>query len=543
MSKVKIIDKKSEKNIKKEREFLSYLHHPFIINMKYSFQDFENLYLVMDLLKGGDLRYHINKKKKFTETQTKFFISCLILGLEYIHKNNIIHRDIKPENLVCDEKGYIRITDFGIAKIRKNNNSNDTSGTPGYISPEVLLGKNHSFNVDFFAIGIMGYEFMMGTRPYLGKNKREIKNAILRKQAKISEYDLPLGWSLDSMKFINECLKRKECKRLGFNNGILELKFHPWFNDFDWEKLLNKKIEAPFIPGNDENYDKKYCETPDKISLKTIERYNKYKQRDDYNILFKGYTFIFFDEDENLSKNKSNNFVSKSSINDNSTFYNNNSVYSSNNGFNHKKNEKTFKNKFNTKIKSNNLKSINDLLIVNDSKKNLFNTIKKNEFKNNIEKIQNNKSESVKNFIKKNNNSSLENSLQNLKHYDSDKNFNNKNNFKKTIYNYNNKILNDNISRRQTLYLPILNLSNYTGFNFWNINERLKLKNKKLKVRNKILSNPSDLNKLSNHYKGSESQISINSKKFNSINKDNSLSLKKTQFNFISNNQNVFINN
>ena len=490
--------------------------------MKYSFQDFENLYLVMDLLKGGDLRYHINKKKKFTETQTKFFISCLILGLEYIHKNNIIHRDIKPENLVCDEKGYIRITDFGIAKIRKNNNSNDTSGTPGYMAPEVLLGKNHSFNVDFFAIGIMGYEFMMGTRPYLGKNKREIKNAILRKQAKITEYDLPLGWSLDSMKFINECLKRKECKRLGFNNGILELKFHPWFNDFDWEKLLNKKIEAPFIPGNDENYDKKYCETPDKISLKTIERYNKYKQRDDYNILFKGYTFIFFDEDENLSKNKSNNFVSKSSINDNSTFYNNNSVYSSNNGFNHKKNEKTFK-KFNTKIKSNNLKSINDLLIVNDSKKNLFNTIKKNEFKNNIEKIQNNKSESVKNFIKKNNNSSLENSLQNLKHYDSDKNFNNKNNFKKTIYNYNNKILNDNISRRQTLYLPILNLSNYTGFNFWNINEGLKLKNKKLKVRNKILSNPSDLNKLSNHYKGSESQISINSKKFNSINKDNSL--------------------
>ena len=335
MSKVKIIDKKSEKNTKKEREFLSYLHHPFIINMKYSFQDFENLYLVMDLLKGGDLRYHINKKKKFTETQTKFFISCLILGLEYIHKNNIIHRDIKPENLVCDEKGYIRITDFGIAKIRKNNNSNDTSGTPGYMAPEVLLGKNHSFNVDFFAIGIMGYEFMMGTRPYLGKNKREIKNAILRKQAKISEYDLPLGWSLDSMKFINECLKRKECKRLGFNNGILELKFHPWFNDFDWEKLLNKKIEAPFIPGNDENYDKKYCETPDKISLKTIERYNKYKQRDDYNILFKGYTFIFFDEDENLSKNKSNNFVSKSSINDNSTFYNSNSVYSSNNGFNH----------------------------------------------------------------------------------------------------------------------------------------------------------------------------------------------------------------
>ena len=75
--------------------------------MKYSFQDFENLYLVMDLLKGRDLHYHINKKK-ITETQTKFFISCLILGLQYIHKHNIIHR----KNLIFNEKGYIRITDF-----------------------------------------------------------------------------------------------------------------------------------------------------------------------------------------------------------------------------------------------------------------------------------------------------------------------------------------------------------------------------------------------------------------------------------------------
>ena len=79
MSKVKIIDRKSEKNIKSEREFLSYLHHPFIVNMKYSFQDYDNLYLVMDLLTGGDLRYHICKNRKFTENQSKFFIACIIL--------------------------------------------------------------------------------------------------------------------------------------------------------------------------------------------------------------------------------------------------------------------------------------------------------------------------------------------------------------------------------------------------------------------------------------------------------------------------------
>ena len=116
MSKVKIIDRKSEKSIKNEREFLSQLHHPFIVNMKCSFQDYDNLYLVMDLLTGGDLRYHICQKKQFNEEQSRFFSSCILLGLEYIHMNNIIHRDIKPENLVLDEKGYVRVTDFGVAK-------------------------------------------------------------------------------------------------------------------------------------------------------------------------------------------------------------------------------------------------------------------------------------------------------------------------------------------------------------------------------------------------------------------------------------------
>ena len=120
MSKVKIIDKKSEKSIFDERDLLSKLKHPFIVNMLCAFQDYENLYLVMDLLTGGDLRYHYNSNHIFSEKEIRFFISCLILSLEYIHENNIIHRDIKPENLIYDEKGYVRLTDFGIAKINKD---------------------------------------------------------------------------------------------------------------------------------------------------------------------------------------------------------------------------------------------------------------------------------------------------------------------------------------------------------------------------------------------------------------------------------------
>lgn len=162
MPKLKIIDKKSEKAINSERELLSMLNHSFIVNMHYAFQDNDNLYLVMDLLTGGDLRYHIARYRKFSEEQTRFFIACIMVGLDYIHKNKVIHRDIKPENLVLDDKGYLRITDFGIAKENMEDNSSETSGTPGYMSPEVMRKKHHSFPVDFFALGVIGFEFMTG---------------------------------------------------------------------------------------------------------------------------------------------------------------------------------------------------------------------------------------------------------------------------------------------------------------------------------------------------------------------------------------------
>lgn len=171
MSKAKIIDKKSERSIKYERDLLQKIKHPYIINMHFAFQDYENLYLALDLLNGGDLRYQVCKYKRFTEEQTsiifmfkilEFFIACLVLGLEYLHNNNIIHRDIKPENLVLDDRGYVHITDFGIAKLFQKENAIDTSGTPGYMSPEVMCGQNHTVAVDYFAVGVIGYEFMNG---------------------------------------------------------------------------------------------------------------------------------------------------------------------------------------------------------------------------------------------------------------------------------------------------------------------------------------------------------------------------------------------
>ena len=94
--------------------------------------------MVTDLVTGGDLRYHLGRIRHFSEEQTKFFVACCIVGLEYMHKNGVIHRDIKPENLLMDSNGYVRITDLGISREWQPDNQADTSGTPGYMAPEVM---------------------------------------------------------------------------------------------------------------------------------------------------------------------------------------------------------------------------------------------------------------------------------------------------------------------------------------------------------------------------------------------------------------------
>ena len=305
MSKLKIILRRSEKSIQSERELLSNLYHPFLVNMICAFQDYENLYLVMDLFKGGDLRYHIFINKKFTESQSKFFCANVILGLEYIHNKNIIHRDIKPENLVLDSNGYLAITDFGVATKNYKNNSSETSGTPGYMAPEVLCSLNHSFFVDFYAIGVMAFEFMNGHRPYLGRNRKEIKEAVLAKQIIVNKNNLDEnGWSFESADFINRMLQRKVSKRLGYN-GVNEIKNHIWFKNIDWTELLLKKVKSPFIPKEGDNFDKKFCESSDnffEIDGETKDKFHIFMKRKEFRDLFWNYTYIREEEKQKVLK-------------------------------------------------------------------------------------------------------------------------------------------------------------------------------------------------------------------------------------------------
>ena len=197
------------------------------------------------------------------------------------------------------DKGYANITDFGIAEIYKVKNAAENSGTPGYMAPEVLMNQNHTFAVDYFALGVIGYEFMKGHRPYQGKSRKEVKEQILSKQIIISKEEIPNGWSLESADCINRLLQRKPTNRLGYG-GATEVKEHSWFKYFPWKDLYLQKLKSPFIPGKQDNFDEKYCNYDEPIGMNTIEKYIKIISSSKYKKVFN--KFKYFNREEKESE-------------------------------------------------------------------------------------------------------------------------------------------------------------------------------------------------------------------------------------------------
>jgi len=297
ISKVKAFVNNSLDSILSENNILKKLRYSLIVNLYYSFHDKENLYLILDYMPGGDLRYYLSNHIHFKESQIKFFISNIILSINYIHKNGIIHRDLKPENLLFDSEGYIHITDFGISKeIKEGLIINDISGTPGYISPEVIIGKPQNQVSDFFSIGIITYELIFGKRPFEGKNKKEIADNMLNTRIKLERNNIPKNFSLEVADFINRLLRRKNNQRLG-SRGIDEIKNHEWLQDVDWQGIEEKNIDLnymPFIPVL-KDHDKKIMENSN--NNKKIKKYNNILEKLNRENYFNNFYFRFDDID------------------------------------------------------------------------------------------------------------------------------------------------------------------------------------------------------------------------------------------------------
>ena len=268
MSKAKVFLKKSVESVANERRFLEKFNYNLLCNMYYAFQDEDTLYIIMDYLSGGDLRYLICKRDFFTESETRFIAACITLSLNYIHEKNVIHRDLKPENLVFGADGYLHLTDFGIAmEYIKGKDVVSASGTPGYMAPEAIINRPHDFCVDYFALGVIIYELMMGERPYQGKNRKEIKEQMFNLEIKLDNDDLPEDWEDDNiLDIINKLLKRKKNKRLG-SKGCSEIKNHPWFKDIQWEQIENCTLNSPFVFDTEDNFDDSYAQQQENDSI------------------------------------------------------------------------------------------------------------------------------------------------------------------------------------------------------------------------------------------------------------------------------------
>ena len=173
LNKLRIVEKKRERLILNERNVLVEVQSQFVINLKYSFQDDQALYLITDLLTGGDLQYHLNRFGVFPESWVLFYTAEVLLGLEYLHSKNIVYRDLKPENLLLDEGGFLKITDLGLASfIQPNEFLHQHCGTRSFMAPEQTYGEQgYGKCVDYWSLGVLMFQMLTGTNPFSKRHK------------------------------------------------------------------------------------------------------------------------------------------------------------------------------------------------------------------------------------------------------------------------------------------------------------------------------------------------------------------------------------
>ena len=300
--KKEVLDNKNQViHTKNEQLFMSKVKSPWIVELKASFQDYDYLYLVMEYLQGGDLMNILIKKDILTEEEARFYVAEIVLAIESIHKLDCIHRDIKPDNVLIDKSGHIKLTDFGLSKIsdkifqnnfEKNLNLNNNKtkdngkpthnknyscvGTAYYVAPEVLNKRGYGPEVDWWSLGVILFEMLVGYVPFCSKETYEACYKVLnwKKYLKIPD---TARMSREAEDLIFKLINSPK-KRLGAN-GAEEIKSHPFFYGFNWDNILN--IKPPFIPFLRNEYDTSYFDVFEKVEsfYPHYNIRNKFKRR------------------------------------------------------------------------------------------------------------------------------------------------------------------------------------------------------------------------------------------------------------------------
>ena len=291
---MKILDKSllkarhQEVHTKTERDLMVRINCPFIVNIKSAFQDEKYLYIVSDFMQGGDMYYHMHEARLFDFDLTQFYISELVLALEYLHKNNMVYRDLKPENILLDSKGHIKLTDFGLSKILNSSKEKAFTicGTPQYLAPEMFFNKGYDKCVDWWSLGCLIYEMLTGKLPFPIKREGRINMDIYKKKL-----PFPRHFNEDARDLITQLLVFDPRKRLGAGkDGAIKIKKHPFFDEIDWEALWNKRIIPPFKPNLENELDLKYFDT--QFTSEPLESFTKNPRSRETSYEYKNFTYV-----------------------------------------------------------------------------------------------------------------------------------------------------------------------------------------------------------------------------------------------------------
>ncbi|KAF8591166.1 kinase-like protein [Ramaria rubella] len=254
VDKAQCLKSHAARNVVQERLLLEEIQHPFIVNMYYAFQDPINCYFVLDLMLGGNLRFHRLRMGTLGEDAVRFYVAEISSALAYLHRIGICHRDIKPDNILLDSRGHAHLTDFNVAlHYSPTVRHLEVAGTMVYMAPEVITREGYSWQIDYWSLGVTAFECLFhGRRPFADRCKDvEILRTSIMEGKLVFPSDPRV--SREGLSAIAALLERNPGKRLGCQSlsrhiGQSQLRNHPWFKKLDWKKLDARKLNPPFVP-------------------------------------------------------------------------------------------------------------------------------------------------------------------------------------------------------------------------------------------------------------------------------------------------------
>merc|ERR1719493_220464 len=243
IKKQQIVELGQQSHIINEKNVMQKMHSPFLVNLRGTYKDKLRVYFLLDVCLGGELFTILRRRRYFNEGTSKFYAGCVVEAFDYMHSKNIIYRDLKPENLVLDNKGYLKVTDFGFAKVVKDKTFT-LCGTPDYLAPEIVTGQGHGKGVDWWTLGILIYEMLASFPPFFDDEPIETYRKIIKCRIKFPRY-----FTTEAKELIKSLLRAKATKRLGvIRGGAANIRKHPWFNGFSWDGLTSFSLTPPIVP-------------------------------------------------------------------------------------------------------------------------------------------------------------------------------------------------------------------------------------------------------------------------------------------------------